>query len=152
MNETITWSTPEYEHKERSADWYIALGIITISASVAAFLLGNILFGFFILIGAFTLAMYSMRTPEEMFVEINNHGIVINDRIYTYNSLESFWVEGYDTEPKIIIQSEKTLMPYIVIPLGGVDPEEVREYLLEHLEEEEHSEPLSHKIMEYLGF
>ena len=43
-------------------------------------------------------------------------------------------------------------MPYIIIPLGDADPETVRNFLLEYLNEEEHSEPLSHKLMEYLGF
>jgi len=151
-DKTITWSAQEYEYKEKTTDWYIALGIIAISIATASFLLGNILFAILILLGTFTLAMYSMREPGIMEIELSKRGILVNDSIYPYNTLESFWVEEYDKEPKIIIQSEKALMPYIIIPLGDADPDEVREFLFEYIDEEEHHEPLSHKLMEYLGF
>ncbi|VAW13457.1 hypothetical protein MNBD_BACTEROID05-318 [hydrothermal vent metagenome] len=150
--EKIAWSVQEYEHKEKSTGWYIALGIIAISITIASFLLGNTLFSVLILVGTFTLAMYSMKKPEIMEIELRKQGILISGRIYQYNTLESFWVEEYDKEPKIIIQSEKTLMPYIIIPLGDADPDKVREFLFEYIEEEEHHEPWSYKLMEYLGF
>ncbi len=151
-DETIIWSVPEYEHKKRGIDWYIALGIIAIASSVASFMLGNILFGIFILIGMFTLAMYGIREPQTMEVEINKRGIFTNNKIYPFNTLESFWVEEYSKEPKIIIQSEKPLMPYTIIPIGDTDPDKIRGFLIKYMDEKEHPEPLSHKLMEYLGF
>ncbi len=151
-DEIITWETPEYEQKEKSVDWYIALGVVAVSTATASFLLGNILFAILILLSIFGLAMYSAKTPGILKIELNNRGILVNNTVYSYSTLESFWVEEYDKEPKIIIQSEKALMPYIIIPLGDADPDKVREFLFEYLEEEEHYEPLSHKIMDYLGF
>jgi len=151
-DEIITWSALEYEHKEKSADWYWALGVIAVAGSATAFLLGNILLSILIVIGAFTLAMYGRRRPEMMDVKLGKRGVFVNDTLYPYNTLKSFWVEEQDKESKVLIESEKMLMPYIVIPLNDADPDEVREFLFEYLEEEEHSEPLSHKFMEYLGF
>ena len=44
-------------------------------------------------------------------------------------------------------------MPLIIVPLGGeADPEEVREYLLEYLNEEEMEENASQRFLESLGF
>ena len=40
----------------------------------------------------------------------------------------------------------------IVITLGNQDPDEVRNFLGNYLPEHEQYEPLSHKILEYLGF
>jgi len=151
-NKTISWSVLEYEHKKKSVDWYIALAIITIASSVASFLLGNILFGIFILIGMFTLVIYGIKKPQTIEVELSKRGIFTNQKIYPFNTLKSFWVEEYGNEPKIIIQSEKPLMPYIIIPIGDTNPDNIRDFLSKHLDEEEHFEPLSHKIMEYLGF
>ncbi len=148
----ITWSVPEYEHKKRSIDWYVALGIIGITSSVASFILGNILFGIFILIGVCTLAIYGIREPQIMRIRLNKRGVFVNNKIYTFNTLKSFWVEEYDKEPKIIIQSVKPLMPYIIIPIGDTDPDDIRDFLIKYIKEEEHFEPLSHKLMEYLGF
>ena len=45
-------------------------------------------------------------------------------------------------------------MPYIIIPYDSMktDPDEIRDYLLEYLNEEEMDEPLSNKILELIGF
>ena len=106
----------------------------------------------FILLGALTLVIYSVRKPNIIGVELGKRGVSVNNTIYPYNTLKSFWVEEDDIEPKILMQSEKVLMPYIIIPLSDTDPDIVREFLLNYLEEEEHREPLSQKLMEYLGF
>jgi len=148
----IEWEVSEYIYKKKNADWYIALSIITVSASAASFLLGNTLFAILIIIGIATLMMYSARKPNAIHIELNKHGVLIDDLIHPYNTLDSFWVEEYDKEPKIIIQSKKILMPYIIIPIGPADPEEIREFLYEYMDEEEHMEPFTHKLMDYLGF
>ncbi len=148
----ITWDTLEYEQKDKGADWYFALGIIAVSASVASFLLGNILFSILILIGALTLAMYGARKPATLNIEIDDRGILISNTLYPFNTLKSFWIEENTTPPKIIIQSEKTFMPYLILSLEDTDTDNVRIFLLEHLKEEELTEPLSQKVMEYLGF
>jgi len=150
--EKITWETPEYKHKKKGVDWYFALGIIAVFSSAASFLLNNDLFGIFILLGVITLIIYGIRAPRIINIEIGKRGISVNNTLYSYNTLRSFWVEDNDEEPKILLQSEKVLMPYIIIPLGDTDPDIVREFLLNYLEEEEHHEPLSQKLMEYLGF
>ncbi|GMQ95364.1 MAG: hypothetical protein BMS9Abin13_477 [Patescibacteria group bacterium] len=151
-NETIVWSAPEYEYKEKSADWYWALSIIALSLTVAVFILGNMLFAVFILISAFTLALYGARKPHILEVKINKRGIRVNNTLYPYTTLKSFWIDDEGEKSQIIIQSEKPLMPYIIVPLGDVSADMVRDTLLEFLEEEEHVEPLSQKLMEYLGF
>ena len=151
-NKKIIWSAPEYEHKDKGTDWYFALGIIAISASVASFLLNNILFSILILIGAITLAMYGVRKPSILNIEINDRGILVNKTLYPFNTLKAFWVEENTTPPKLIIQSEKTFMPYLILSLENTNTDKVRIFLLEHIKEKELSEPLSQKIMEYLGF
>jgi len=51
----IEWDAHEYEHRERSPDWFWAVGIISVSVAVAAVIFGNIIFGILVIIAAFTL-------------------------------------------------------------------------------------------------
>ena len=44
------------------------------------------------------------------------------------------------------------MSPNLVIPLEGVDHEEVRAYLRERVDEVPMKEPLAHKILEFFGF
>lgn len=150
--ERITWSALEYPIRKKTADWYWALGIMAIAGAVASYILGNILFSILILLGAFTVAIYGARHPHVVEFEIDRGGIRSGTTLYPYSSLASFWIiEGRD-ESKILIQSSKAFMPYIIIPLGEENPEVVREVLLNYLMEEEHVEPFAQRIMDYLRF
>jgi len=150
--ETISWKTSEYVYAHKQADWYWALGIITVSFSVASFILNNFLFGVFVLLGGFLLAIYGAKKPTLLECTLAKTGVQINSTFYPYATLQSFWVNQSDAPPKLIIQSKKSFMPYIIVPLGDVDPDAVREFLLVVLPEEEHFEPALDRIMERLGF
>lgn len=149
------WETYEYFHQEKTNDWYWALAIIAISAAVISLIFGNILFALLILLGSFTLALFGARKPNIIRFEINTTGLLIGSTLYPYNSLHSFWVEDNNhlgVQSKVLFRSRKLAVPLLVIPLDGIHPEELRDFLFDHLPEEEHSEPLSQKLLEYLGF
>ena len=154
MKQTVhlSWETPEYVHKERGSDWYWALAIITVSAAVASFLLGNILFAIFIVIGTFTIALYSVRDPQTIRVSVTDAGIIVHKTLYPFDSLKSFWVSKETEPPHISLESQKRFAPYITIPIRRVDAETVRDILGNFLEEREHRESLAHTFAEYLGF
>jgi hypothetical protein len=149
---SIHWQAFEYEHRERSPDWFWAVGIITIALSVTAIILHNVLFAFVIILSGFVLSLYAARPPKEIGVVIDDRGVRVEKTFYPFHSLESFWLEEMESGYKILLKSQRLLMPYIVIPLGEADPEEVHSQLRRHLPEIFHSESSLQKLMEYLGF
>jgi hypothetical protein len=149
----IEWDAHEYEHKERSADWFWAVGILTVSFAIVSILLGNIIFGILILLSVFTLSLYINRPPQIIHAFIDNQGIVRDKVRYPYDTLHGYWVDEDHPHKKIILRSKKTLMPLIIIPIGEkVDPEKLRDILAEYLPEERLDLPLAEKVLEYLGF
>lgn len=152
MDEEITWKAPEFIKYEKGPDWYWAVGVISITIAVAAVVFGNVLFGILVLIASVALTLQGSQDPEIREFSVDRQGVQADEILYPYSSLKSFWVENNPHEQKLLLQSEKAWMPYIVMPIAEVDPEEVRDFLLQFLPEEEHQEPLTQKIMEYLGF
>lgn len=152
MQPLIEWDAPEHFHTEKNNDWYWAVGIITLTAATLAFIFGNVIFGLLIIIGVFSLLVHSSRKPKTIHVEINDRGIIAQNVLYPFLSLESFWIDAHERPSKILIKSLKTFMPYIVIYIDEVDPEKVRDILLNYIAETEHQEPLTQKILERLGF
>lgn len=151
----ISWMAYEHSHRQRSDDWFWGVGIVAVAIAVLAVYFGNVLFGIFILLAAFTSIMVAHREPEVIPFEINKRGVQAGKILYPFSTIESFWIidEDESGQDKLIMKSEKTLMPLIIVPLDdNLDFEEVRDYLLQFLNEEEMDEPLSHKIMEYFGF
>jgi hypothetical protein len=148
----IHWRAHEHSYSEKSTDWFWAVGFVTAAMAAISIILGNILFAVVITIGAITLTLQSLKKPRYEFYEVNDRGIRAGDTFYPYSSLDSFWVELSEYGDRLIIESEHFFMPLIVIQIDEAEGNEIRDYLLNYLPEEEHQEPLSHKFLEYLGF
>ena len=151
--EKISWKALEYKKKEKTADWYWAVIIITISMVVIAFILHDTLFAILLIIATAALLIFSIKDPQIMEVSIDKRGIIVGKDMYPFATLEAFWLDiSEDNNHKILIRSKKTFMPLIAIPLEEYHHMDMRDLLLEFLPEKEMHEPVSQKIMERLGF
>lgn len=150
----IEWKGHEYTHFEKGSDWYWALGLMAVAGAVAALIFQNVLFALFILIAAFVLALLASRKPNEVSFAISQRGIRIDTTLYPFQTLKSFGIEELTPEhtPRLIFRSKKLFAMDIIIPLEHVHANEVHDFLINFLEEDDHSEPLIHKVMEWLGF
>ena len=150
----LEWSAYEHKHIHKSSNWFWVFGIITITGAVISIIFNNILLAIVILTGAFVIALNVAKKPNTINFKINKRGVIIDNKLYLYNSLESFWVEDNEEygAPKLLIKSKKMFATHIIIPIKQVSPSEVRDYLIKYLDEEEDSEPLSQKIVEFFGF
>jgi hypothetical protein len=150
----ITWTGHEYLHFEKTSEWFWALGLISVAGSVTALIFGNVLFAILILIAAFVLAIFAAREPNEVTFTLSQRGLRIDDKMYPFKAFESFGIEEFSPNHmhKLILEPKHIYALSIIIPLEGVDSDEVHDFLLNFLPEEDHEEPLIHKIMEWLGF
>lgn len=150
----IVWKALEHSHVEKTSDWFWAVGIISVAGAVLAIYFGNILFGLIILLAAFTGILQGHTKPKILKYEITRKGIWIGETLYPYSTLESFWVIDEEVNDRILIRSQKIFMPFIILPYESteINPDEIRDYLLDYIDEEELEEPLSQILMERLGF
>ena len=150
---TIAWQTLEYQHRERSGDWFWVVGIIAVSAAITAILFKNFLFGVLIIIAAFALMLQAARKPRLIQFTINQSAIAAGQIAYPFSSLESFWLdETNPADARLLLKSKNLTAMLIVIPLGDTEPQTVKNFLSRYIAEEELHEPLSQKIMEAVGF
>ncbi|MDA8611390.1 hypothetical protein N9L18_00810 [Candidatus Pacebacteria bacterium] len=150
----IEWQAMEHHHEVRSNDWFWIVGVIAIAGAILAAYFENILLAILIVIAGFTSLLHGHSKPKVITFKISRRGVQAGTTLYPFSSLESFWVEDEMREDKIILKSQKFMMPYIVIPYDSTktDPEEIRDYLLEYINEEEMAEPVLQQVLENLGF
>jgi len=148
----LHWETHEYDHRSKSSDWFWAVGILTIAISVTAIIFNNILFAIVVILSGFSLLIYSARPPKKIDVVINEKGLLVDNFFYPFYTLESFWIEDHTEPAKVLIKSQKLLMPFIIVSIEEVPPEKVKRYLSRYLPEVFHSESIFHRFFEYLGF
>jgi len=150
--EPISWQAYEYEHREKTSDWFWTVGIITVAISIVSLILGDILFALFILIAGFALALYATRHPQVINATVTEKSIRVNNTIFPFSEIKAFCVATEMRHPSIVLTLKKPIMPHVIIPLGDADIDAVDELLSSKLEEMSYTEPLFHKIFDAFGF
>lgn len=158
-SETITWTAPEHDYREHTPDWYWAVGILIVALSIAFVIVGNILLSIIIILGVGMLLVHAKRKPPILDGELSEYGIRFGRLSFRWDSLESFSILDLPLEKngpsnyKLVLVSNKKFTPYIMIPLGDKPPHEDIVTALQHmLPEEEHPEPIPHRLMRLMGF
>jgi len=151
--QSITWEAPAHYHIEKKSDWFWALGILTFAGAFTAIILGNFLFGLLILIAGSVMALMANREPAIIPFAVTTRGVRIDETLYPYSTLSSYYIETErGVGPKLLIKSERLLMPLIVIPLPEDHLDEIESILEKKLPAEHLEEPLGQEILEFLGF
>ena len=149
------WHADEHEHRPKSPVWFAVLAAgTTILVSVMLFVFTNIM-------GAVTLAVVggliyyiAQQEPGKMKYRIMMDGIALNTTMYHWEDLGSFNIVYEPDETKtVIFKSTRTFSPYIQMEIGDADPVQIREILMEFVEEDQEiQEPLVDILARRLGF
>jgi hypothetical protein len=148
----ISWEILTHVHRERTNDWYWALGLIAVVGAALSIWLGNLLFGVLILLCAGSIGALAMRGPREHSVTIDPRGISVDGTLYPYRALKSFWVDGNPEYPRLFITTGGIITPHLALPLDDEHHAQVvHAYLVERLEEVRQEPHFGEHIAEILG-
>ena len=150
----LEWNAQEYSFRKKEKSWFISLVIFTTAFLIVAILAKSIMFGILTIVAGFTVGLLAKQKPRVLHFALMPTGIKIHKTVYTYETLKSFWI-FYEPDiflKELSIESKKSLMPYIKIPLGNTDPNKIREILMRFLSEKKHDEPISDTIARVVKF
>lgn len=150
----ISWSVEEYSHKEKNPDWFWALGIIAIAIAAISVIYHNILFAVVIILGAVILGYYASRHPDVIEISLTEEGILMKELFYPYEKLNGFAIDRHNTSSCLLIETTRTVMPVIAVPLPDTDLDfdMLEEFMKERVESKPLKDSAFHRIMENLGF
>lgn len=149
----MEWETLEHRYTEKTNDWFASVILITGSLVAVEFLFNNFLLITLTFVGTFAFLLLAVRRPELMHVEVRSSGVRMGNILYPYVSLDGFAVAEYAEEKKLLLESNRHLMPLIVIPIPDtIHQDELRDLLAQYLPEKELHESLPHLLFERLGF
>ncbi|MEI6316473.1 MAG: hypothetical protein WCO65_01960 [bacterium] len=149
----ISWQIEEYSHREKTPDWYWALGIVAITGAIIAIMHHDVLFGIIIILGGFIMGYYAAREPDIIDVSINQDGITFNNHLFLFEKIKGFAVEEHTMGNKLLIETSRAVAPLISIPLPEtLDTEGLHELLKTKIKEKDLHEPTAHRIIEHIGF
>ena len=149
----LEWTTPEFEYYKNSQSWFITIGVIAGILLIIAIFTKNFLFGLLIGISYFLITTYSLKKPDNVKLSISPKGVKINNTLYEFENLRSFWI-FYDLPEikELSLRSKKTIMPYVRVPIGDENPVEIRKILIKYLPEKKHKESAIDNLARNLKF
>lgn len=149
----FSWEGKEYSFQEHGADWYWALGIITIAAMLVAILFSNILLALVILAGAFAIGIQAAKHRQTHRFSVYDNGVAIDDNLYPYTGMRDFAILEYvdpTLPPALSIKTNHVLAPRLLIPIHDHDPDEIYFYISNHLPEGMHDETPLDRVVSFL--
>ncbi len=148
----VVWQGYEYEHREKTGDWYWVLTIISVAVAVGAIFFHNYLFAVLIIVAAFSIAVHAAQKPALKEFRIDARGIKIGKKFYRYESIDSFWIDDGTVPPQLFFELKRPFIPLIIIPVGTANVAIAKEILFNNLTEKEQSVPAAQKILDSFGF
>lgn len=137
MSHQISWDFPTYVNPDRNKKWYFFATIIFLALLLFSILTANFLFALIVIIATVLMFIYHHKDEEKIEFKISIKGIDINDQHYDFSELKNFWLIYEPPAVKnLYIKTKSFTKPNLVIPLQNQDPNEVRKFLKEYLEED----------------
>ena len=150
----FSWEAEEFKFKEKRKDWYWIIGAAAVIGIVLSIIFANYLFAVLIFIAGLLMIQMASREPAIYTVEVSNEGVQIGGDFYAYEDVMRFWItkDNHD-EPTLLLLTNQRINPVLVIPIHPeIEMLELRDVLLEFVEEEKMKLPLSSQIIHKIGF
>lgn len=148
----ISWTTLEFEEKDRHPDWIWYAGLIFALSATVSFFYKNIFFGIFLVIAGALVIMFSMRKPKHISIVLDEKEIIIDEERIDYERVKQFWIDETEKPDKLLLLVKGAFIPMVVLPLSGIEAETVRTKMKLHTQEVRMRESMGVKIADRFGF
>ena len=116
-------------------------------------LVGNVLFAVIAILAGFLIIVRAVQEPKKISCALTPQGVVVNQDLFPYNNLTSFWVDTAREPPVLRLQTHRAMIPKLILPLGDeVTAEEIRTYLGPFVHEVPYEHTFSDIVGGWLGF
>ena len=153
MKNNLEWTAPEFEYYRKDKSWLVIAGLIAAGLFLWALLTKNIIFALLIGLSYFTVITYGLKKPASVKLAVTAKGIKINQALYEFDNLKSFWIFYELPQIKeLSLKSKKLLMPLIKIPLEEQDPTLIRGTLIKFIPEQKQEQSLIDIVAKNIRF
>jgi len=133
----ITHEVLEFTKHDRGLLWYVIALLIGAALLVYSIMTGNFLFAVILVLIGVVMILMSFNEPRTIRLEIDPSGVRLGGKKYSYNQFKEFSIIYQPPEINTLYLEFK--MPFrerLSIPMGDLDPNIVRTYLLNFIQED----------------
>ena len=150
---SLGWETEEFTYHPKDLQWLLVGGILALGIFASLLVLKNMFGAVTILLFMIIMYLYATKKPDMLSVVVDGRGITINNKRIPYSDITSFWVLYEPPVRDLILIQKAKFTPKTIIPLGQVNPVELRALLLANaISEKEEEETLTDILARRFGF
>jgi len=148
----LEWKAPSFYYNPQKKYLFLIEMALFCGAGTMLFYHMDTLTAIFLILSSTVLILYSNKKPTTSKVVVNQAGVTIDDTVYYYRDLKSFWLDYTPNGPKeLSLESKKWYMPYVKISIENQNPVAIRSLMINFVTEREHEKSLVDLISRKIG-
>lgn len=137
----LSWSAPGRPYKKRGKQFYMTALLIAVLVEVILFLFSQYLFMLVIASLVFVGFAFAFVPPRNFHYRISNQGVMMEDHFYIWRELYDFYFRRHEGDDILYIRTNAFLPGALIISLGDIPKEHVKQALLPYLPYREYVKP-----------
>ena len=151
--EPITWTGSEFIAQQKNAVWYLLLAVfIVVVCGVIYFISKDVLSVVFIAVMGVLFAIIAGRKPRQLQYQIDNHGLQVGQRSYSFNDFKSFSLQRDGAIGYVNLFPLKRLRNELSIYYAPEDEQRIFEALAQHIPNEQRVESMVDRLTKKIRF
>jgi uncharacterized membrane protein YdbT with pleckstrin-like domain len=140
-NQPLEWSAPGRPFKKRSKQFYLTALLIMLLVEVILFLFSQYLLMVVVISLVFVAFVLASVPPKDFHYRISDEGVMIEDGFYIWRELYDFYFKDRDGVKTLHLGTHAFLPGELIVTLGNMDEEKVKNALLPYLPYREYVKP-----------
>jgi hypothetical protein len=151
--EVITWSASEFVAHQKSVGWYGLLALVTIViAGLVYILIRDVISTSVVVICAIILGIYAARQPRQLSYRLDEDGVTVGNRQYSYNDFRSFAVVPEGAFSSIVFMPLRRFSPLTTLYYAPEDEDRIVDLLGDRLPLEDYTHDPVERLMHRIRF
>jgi hypothetical protein len=137
----LSWSAPGRPYKKRGRQFFVTALLIATLIEVILFLFGQYLFMLVVASLVFVGFAFAITPPKNFHYRISSQGVRVEDRFYIWDELYDFYFRTREGEDILFVRTLAIYPGALVISLGDISKEQVKNALIPYLPYREYVKP-----------
>ena len=129
----LSWSAPGRPYRKRGKQFFLTAILICFLLEVILFLFSQYLLMIVVVSLLFLSFSFAIVPPKNFHYRISSEGILVEDHFYIWRELYDFYFRHHDGLDTLYVRTEDFLPGALIISLGDVHKEQIKQAMLPFL-------------------
>jgi hypothetical protein len=135
--DSLTWTASEFIAHDKTASWHVGLIVVAVLAAIILwFIIRDLVTSIVVVAAGGILSLYGGRRPGELQYQLDNSGLIIGQKQFSFSDFRAFSVIPEGAFASIALLPTKRFAPMTTLYFAPEDGDKIIDILGNHLPEQ----------------